>query len=84
MSRGTGQSRFHSIDVNFSIVLSPTYQVPVLWFTVSQANTPVFAFEKIYEIVVAPTSHEALHQIGVIGGISMAVCCISNPNRTVS
>ncbi|KAK5951699.1 hypothetical protein OHC33_007378 [Knufia fluminis] len=62
-----------SITIDFSIVLSPTYQVPVLWFSFSsQAPTSATALDQVYAVIVSPTSRDGLRQIGVLGGISIA------------
>lgn len=60
--------------VDFSVVLSPTYRVPVLWFSLSSVKVArVSDLEEIYSRVVVAGSYEALRGTGIMGGISLAV-----------
>jgi len=71
-----------TVVIDFSIVLSPTYQVPVLWFSfLSDVPTSSNRLETVYDIIVSPTSRQALQNIGVLGGISIAVSSILIPIR---
>lgn len=60
--------------VDYSVILSPTYQVPVLWFTSNSVTvTRADALDRVYDEIVSPASRTGLRQIGVLGGISLAV-----------
>lgn len=59
--------------VDFSIALSPSYQVPVLWFRLStQTPTDVEAIDRVYSLLVPPATRASLRHVGVLGGISIA------------
>ena len=63
-----------NVTIDFSLMLSPTYQVPVLWFRFSsQVPTTVTALDRVYETIVLPACRDGLRQMGVLGGISIAV-----------
>lgn len=60
--------------VDFSIIMSPTYQVPVLWFTF--AGLPKAGpqgIDAVYHYLVPPASKAQVKDLGVMGGISIAV-----------
>ena len=60
--------------VEFSIVLSPTYQVPVLWFTFHQV--PLHGpngLDAVYHYLVPDLLEAGVRRVGILGGISMAV-----------
>lgn len=63
-----------TLVVDFSIILSPTYQVPVLWFTPGQRllDRP-WSLDTVYKHLVPNFQQDQLRQVGVLGGISMAV-----------
>ncbi|KAJ4548167.1 hypothetical protein HRR76_000777 [Exophiala dermatitidis] len=64
-----------SLTVDFSITLSPTYYVPVLWFschTPSSGDKPL-SIEHVYDWLVPHRFRMSLGNVGVMGGISMAV-----------
>ena len=70
-------------DVEYYITLSPTYQVPVLYFSLLNC-LPDTAFDggpagpdgldAIYDHVVPPQFKSNLRDVGVMGGISIGVC----------
>ncbi|KAF7513730.1 hypothetical protein GJ744_007781 [Endocarpon pusillum] len=61
------------ILVEFSILWSPSYQVPVLWFTLNRVPSGISTgIETVYQHLVPETSRPALNQVGVMGGISIA------------
>src|ERR1700733_2207549 len=63
-----------SIVVDFSILLSPTYQVPVLWFTIHEV--PLHGpsgLDAVYQYLVPDLQKSGIRQVGILGGISMAV-----------
>jgi hypothetical protein len=57
-------------EIPFSITLSPTYSVPVLWFNASAITSP----QTLHQTLVPPHLQEAIRAVGVMGGISQAVC----------
>lgn len=60
--------------VVYSILLSPVYRVPVLYFSLH--NLPVgsdLSAERIHELIVPPQLSAQIRSVGVIGGISMTV-----------
>jgi hypothetical protein len=60
--------------VEFSIILSPTYCVPVLWFSCQYApDKQPMTLDRIYDQLVPQPSSASLRGVGVLGGISMAV-----------
>jgi Autophagocytosis associated protein, active-site domain len=64
-----------SILVEFSVLLSQTYQVPVLWFTLIRLPPGVSnGIDTVYRHLVPATREFGLLQTGVMGGISIAVC----------
>jgi len=66
------------MTVDFSVVLSPTYLVPVLWFSmVDPTIGTTLEIDLVYARLVPQASQPALRNIGVIGGISMAVSFIA-------
>ncbi|KAL2402841.1 hypothetical protein ABEF93_005185 [Exophiala dermatitidis] len=63
-----------SLTVDFSITLSPTYYVPVLWFSCqapSSGGKPL-RIEQVYDWLVPHRFRMSLGNVGVMGGISMA------------
>jgi Autophagocytosis associated protein, active-site domain len=76
MQQLTGQPRdlqIQVIHIDFSITLSPTYSVPVLWFTSSALKS----VNQIHEVLLPDYLDEAVRMVGVIGGLSQAVSIIS-------
>ncbi|OQU94748.1 Autophagocytosi associated protein, active-site domain-containing protein [Cladophialophora immunda] len=62
-----------SLIVDFSITLSPIYSVPVLWFACRNGqDNKALSLEQVYEWLVPEPSLASLHEVGVMGGISMA------------
>ena len=56
-------------EVDFSVTLSPTYAVPVLWF-----NSSAFgSVDDVYNLLLADIFRDAVRDVGVIGGVSQAV-----------
>jgi ubiquitin-like-conjugating enzyme ATG10 len=54
-------------------VLSPTYQVPVLYFQLSSsANEAPAGLKEIYEVLVPSDARGQMEDISVMGAISMA------------
>ena len=64
-----------TVTADFSIILSPTYQVPVLWIILPDLpRDGPQGVDAVYHYFVPPTSKAQVKDIGVIGGISIAVC----------
>lgn len=60
--------------VDYHILLSPTYRVPVLYFFLR--NLPVTGpkgIDAVYDYLVPHQFRSELRNVGVIGGISIAV-----------
>lgn len=70
-----------SLQVEYDIVLSPSYQVPVLYFTLRQGNDkkPV-DLDTVYQYLVPEGYRKELGSVGVMGGISIGVCARSPGN----
>lgn len=70
-------SMIHTAEVaviDFSITLSPTYCVPVLWFSLqSDREKKHPSLEQVYDCLVPELSQASLRGVGVMGGISTAV-----------
>lgn len=80
LSKPLQSSGKDTILVEFSVLRSSIYQVPVLWFTLNGVPSNVLAgIEAVYQHLVPETTRSCLRQISVMGGISMAVrrCCPS-------
>ena len=74
LNRSSGLSEKNTILVEFSILRSEVYEVPVLWFTLQRLPLGALSgIEAVYEYLVPETARPGLRQIGVIGGISIAV-----------
>lgn len=68
------ESNHATVIVEFSIILSPTYCVPVLWFIFRQLpSNGAGGIDAVYHYLVPQTQQAGLRQVGVMGGISMAV-----------
>jgi hypothetical protein len=54
--------------------MSPTYQVPVLWFVLTglPRDGPQ-GIDAVYHYLVPTASHIAVKGVGVMGGLSVAV-----------
>ncbi|KAF3394358.1 hypothetical protein F1880_005390 [Penicillium rolfsii] len=60
-----------TLQIDYDIVLSPTYQVPVLYFVLRWHNHqgPV-GLDAVYQYVVPKQHKQPLQSVGVMGGIS--------------
>ncbi|OKP08578.1 hypothetical protein PENSUB_5565 [Penicillium subrubescens] len=60
-----------TLQIDYDIVLSPTYQVPVLYFVLRWHNHqgPV-GLDAVYQYVVPEQYKQQLQNVGVMGGIS--------------
>ncbi|KAL9112386.1 MAG: hypothetical protein Q9227_003228 [Pyrenula ochraceoflavens] len=62
------------LTVRFSICLSPTYQVPVLWFSFTGPHAPpAIDLDAVYQHLVPREDTEVMKSYGNLGGISIAV-----------
>jgi len=63
-----------SLILDFSILLSPTYCVPVLWFSCRRGSgNKSLGLDEVYASLIPATSQASLRNVSVMGGISMAV-----------
>ena len=64
----------HSPHVEYDILLSPTYRVPVLYFLLLGFQFGPVGIETVYQYLVPDQYKSELKSIGVLGAISMGVC----------
>ncbi|CAG8898395.1 unnamed protein product [Penicillium egyptiacum] len=60
-----------SLQIDYDILLSPTYQVPVLYFGLRWHNHGPLGLDEVYQYVVPEQYRQQLKSVGVMGGISM-------------
>jgi len=61
--------------VEYDIVLSPTYQVPVLYFRIRDAGCALpLSIDTLYRYVIPEQFKSQVESLGIIGGITMTVC----------
>ncbi|KAJ5860590.1 Autophagy-related protein 3 [Penicillium soppii] len=60
-----------SLQVDYDIVWSPTYQVPVLYFGLRSHSHGPLGLDEVYQYVVPEQYRQQLKNVGVMGGISM-------------
>ena len=61
--------------VEYDIVLSPTYQVPVLYFRIRDARCALPpSIDTLYRYVIPEQFKSQVESFGIIGGITMTVC----------
>ncbi|KAJ5347725.1 Autophagy-related protein 3 [Penicillium brevicompactum] len=60
-----------SLQVDYDILLSSTYQVPVLYFGLRSHNHGPLGLDEVYQYVVPEQYKQELKSVGVMGGISM-------------
>ncbi|KAJ5894400.1 Atg10p [Penicillium taxi] len=67
-----------TLHIDYDIVLSPTYQVPILYFALRWINydAPI-GLDAVYRYVVPAHYQSELKNVGVMGGISMGYHPIS-------
>lgn len=62
-------------------MLSPTYQVPVLYFTLRWHNLQgSVGLDAVYQYLVPPQYRKGLKSVGVMGGISVGVGILFEPD----
>ena len=68
----------HYGRVEYSIVLSPTYQVPVLYFTLHNLPPTLSpsSIDTVYDLLVPESFRPSIKQVGVMGVISMGVSIV--------
>lgn len=62
------------IEVDFSITLSPTYAVPILWMRSSSINN----IDQLYEMLIPSEQRDHTRNVSVMGGLSQAVSAIQS------
>ncbi|CAI7662549.1 unnamed protein product [Penicillium palitans] len=60
-----------SLQIDYDILLSPTYQVPILYFGLKWHNHGPLGLDEVYQYVVPERYRQELKSVGVMGGISM-------------
>lgn len=68
-----------SLQIDYDILLSPTYQVPILYFGLKWHNHGPLGLDEVYQYVVPEQYRQELKSVGVMGGISMGVGAFSEP-----
>ncbi|XHG05247.1 hypothetical protein AWENTII_008487 [Aspergillus wentii] len=63
-----------SLQVEYSVLLSPTYQVPVLYFMLRCNHQGPVGIDAVYQNLVPDQYRKELKNVGVMGGISFDVC----------
>ncbi|OCL11578.1 hypothetical protein AOQ84DRAFT_373869 [Glonium stellatum] len=67
------------LTVEYNIVLSPTYQVPVLYFRFRDAGCALpLAIDTLYQYVIPEQFKSQVESFGVIGGITMTEHPVTN------
>lgn len=61
-------------QVEYDILLSPTYRVPVLYFVLRGSRVGPVGIETVYQYLVPDQYKKEVKSVGVLGGISMGVC----------
>ncbi|KAL4808567.1 hypothetical protein BDV18DRAFT_101764 [Aspergillus unguis] len=57
------------LQVDYDILLSLTYQVPVLYFTLKRGNKPL-GIDEVYDYLVPDQYRDSIRSVGIMGGIS--------------
>jgi hypothetical protein len=66
-----------SIRIDYHVLLSPTWQVPVLYFSPVWNKTSIpLSLNETYESIVEHSSRNVIEEVGVMGGISHGVTII--------
>jgi ubiquitin-like-conjugating enzyme ATG10 len=62
------------LGVDYHILLSPTWQVPVLLFAATWSKTlEPLTLEEVYAFLVEKSSKDSLADVSILGGISHGV-----------
>ncbi|KAF9288614.1 E2-like conjugating enzyme atg10 [Linnemannia elongata] len=70
VENSTSATTFDYLSVNYHIVFSPSYQVPVLYFNAYRPDGAAISLEEIYESLVPEEWRGAIRNAGLNGGIS--------------
>ncbi|KAL4985050.1 hypothetical protein BDW68DRAFT_189980 [Aspergillus falconensis] len=62
-------SSMRELQVDYDILLSPTYQVPVLYFFLRRADKPL-GIDEVYDYLVPDQHRKNIQNVGIMGGIS--------------
>ncbi|KAL6235148.1 hypothetical protein BDW75DRAFT_147370 [Aspergillus navahoensis] len=62
-------SSIRELQVDYDILLSPTYQVPVLYFVLRPADKPL-GIDEVYDYLVPDQYRKNIQNVGIMGGIS--------------
>lgn len=69
----------HGLMVEYDIVLSPTYQVPVLYFRIRDAGCALpLSIDTLYRYVIPEQFKSQVESFGIIGGITMTEHPVTN------
>ncbi|CEN61530.1 hypothetical protein ASPCAL08184 [Aspergillus calidoustus] len=60
---------YDNLQVDYDIILSDTYQVPVLYFVLRQADK-LLGMDEVYRYLVPSQYRENIQGVGIMGGIS--------------
>ncbi|KAL3441148.1 hypothetical protein BJX65DRAFT_314099 [Aspergillus insuetus] len=60
---------YDNLQVDYDIILSDTYQVPVLYFVLRQADR-LLGIEEVYHYLVPRQYRKNIQRVGIMGGIS--------------
>jgi hypothetical protein len=63
---------YDNLQVDYDIILSDTYQVPVLYFVLRQADK-LLGMDEVYRYLVPSQYRENIQGVGIMGGISFGV-----------
>ncbi|KAL2828653.1 hypothetical protein BDW59DRAFT_42173 [Aspergillus cavernicola] len=58
-----------TLQIDYDILLSPTYQVPALYFVLRRASMPL-GIDEVYRYLVPEQYRENIQSVGIMGGIS--------------
>lgn len=62
------------LKIDYHVLLSPTWQIPVLFFApMWTASLEPLTLKEVYTFVVKKSFEEALREVGILGGISNGV-----------
>ncbi|KKK18828.1 hypothetical protein ARAM_005216 [Aspergillus rambellii] len=67
-----------TLQVDYDVLLSPTYQVPVLYFILRQVGYPKpLGIDEVYRYLVPDQYRKEIQSVGIMGGISFGYHPIS-------
>lgn len=67
-------SQKHDFHIEYDLLLSPSYFVPVLYFSVRDSKGQLMTeLEMIYILLVPQVYRSQMRDVGIMGGLSMAV-----------